>query len=177
MAKPSNAFAQQSISFVIFECAGAVIRRVYEFRTAQEVELNGNKHELLEIQGLLMSERILGPQHNHFLKRLNQLGNCRADSNGFVTAFPFRMYSFHMEFLKHGILTTDTVTAAQNLVALFISWNRHLHKMEEQGFEYIPFTFEMVMDIFHFLIGQLPDVTRQILTRPFYPKQREPYDM
>jgi len=94
---------------------------VQEFSTKAQLEIYSFDSSLMKLQGLLITERILGQQHKDTIFRYMYSGAAHADSNEYHPCIMLWNYALKLKINKETLLACDTSFTIRAVVQLFLN--------------------------------------------------------
>lgn len=149
-----------------------------EFNSMEQLNALALDLDDLRIQGLIVSERILGFQHKDFLFRLLYRGAFFADAMRYDSCLRLWILSLEIRIQKNTLLHSDTVFVTQAIVRLMLNLNL-------KDVDYIPFEvqgqpelpcFDDIFKVFNLLTTDIVEAKQLLLIRPVYKKQHDNFD-
>lgn len=149
-----------------------------EFTTMEELYSIAFDIDAIRIQGLIISERILGYHHKDFLFRLLYRGAFFADSMRYDICLKFWILSLQIRIERNTLLYSETVFVTQAIVRLMLNLNMKdaaFVPFEVQGQPELP-SFEEVYKVFTLLTADIAETKRLLSIRPIHKKQQDNFD-
>lgn len=149
-----------------------------EFKTMDELYSIAFDIDAIRMQGLIISERILGYHHKDFLFRLLYRGAFFADSMRYDICLKFWILSLQIRIERNTLLYSDTVFVTQAIVRLMLNLNMKdaaFVPFEVQGQAELP-SFEEVLKVFNLLTADIAETKRLLTIRPIHKKQQDNFD-
>lgn len=149
-----------------------------EFTTMDELYSIAFDIDAIRIQGLIISERILGYHHKDFLFRLLYRGAFFADSLRYDICLKFWILSLQIRIERNTLLYSETVFVTQAIVRLMLNLNMKeasFVPFEVQGQPELP-SFEEVYKVFNLLTADIAETKKLLSIRPIHKKQQDNFD-
>lgn len=145
-----------------------------EFLTTEELENISADLDAIRIQSLLITERILGPNHKDTVFRLMYRGASYADAMRYHRCIDLWRRALEIRVEKDTILYSDTCFTAQALVRLMIDLkqktaNGNIYMDENQ-------LFTDIIATFHLLSDNIMEARQLLDIKPTYKRQMDSYD-
>ncbi|KAK4875083.1 hypothetical protein RN001_011505 [Aquatica leii] len=153
----------------------AAFRYQKEFSSLDELDNAMADLDLIRIQSLLVTERILGPYHKDTVFRLMFRGASYVDMLRFQRCIDLWRRALEIRIEKDTILYSDTCFTAQALVRLMVDFNEKCksNEISECNDEQ---RFEDVIAVYQLLVEDLKEARQLAMTRPWYKRQLEGFD-
>ncbi|KAF5296678.1 hypothetical protein FQR65_LT10219 [Abscondita terminalis] len=153
----------------------AAFRYQKEFSTVEELDNAMADVDMIRIQSLLVTERILGPYHKDTVFRLMFRGASYVDMLRFQRCIDLWRRALEIRIEKDTILYSDTCFTAQALVRLMVDFNEKCkcNEIVECNDEQ---RFEDVIAVYQLLVEDLEEARQLAMIRPWYKRQLEGFD-
>nr|XP_023011647.1 protein fem-1 homolog C [Leptinotarsa decemlineata] len=144
-----------------------------EFESEAELDIISSDMDRVQIQSLMIVERILGPHHKDTIYRLMYRGASFADLMRYQRCIDLWRRALEIRIEKDSILYTDTCFSAQALVRLMIDYHTkselHNEDNNRQRFHDIVYTFKM-------MTNNIIEIRQLLTVKPVYKRQADIFD-
>lgn len=144
-----------------------------EFETLEELEAIADDIDLVRIQSLIITERILGPHHKDTIFRLMYRGASYADVLRYQRCIDLWRRALQIRIEKDSILYTDTCFSAQALVRLMMDYHYKFNFAEDKNKHQ---RFHDVISVFYLLTENIVEIRELLTIRPVYKRQADFFD-
>lgn len=146
---------------------------VFEFTTNEELEnLSGNRKATI-IQSILVCERILGPLHPEFIRRILYNATNRTNIHEYQLAIKLWRYGLHSRIQNDGLFSMHVCVAAQAVVEMFLDF----YQKHQIGIVHEQIDFNDVFESIHMLMCHVENSIQLLNIKPVFKNQQDIFDI